>query len=535
MKQFRYSIAIARADFFERIRRNSYFVTLLFAVYLGYGAGTGQISLRLGDYRGLYTSAWIGIMVSLVTTTFVSLVGFYIVKNAVDRDRLTGVGQVLAATPMTKSAYMLGKFLSNFAVLASMVLVLALGAIAMQIFAAEDRTFHAGALLLPFLSLTLPAMAFTAALAILFESFSILRGGFGNVVWFFAWSLGVALPALTNASWLDPTGVWTVFQSMAPAARAGIPGYVDSFSLSIGEKATKIAPNFHWKGMDWSAQLILARLAYVVFALAIVFLAAAFFDRFDPASARVRRSTQLQPSRHPVDATASMNVTPLPSPRPARSAAVIRLTPLVSAANSSGILCILGAELRLALKGYRWWWYAIAVGLVIAQLASPLEISRGPLLGAAWIWPVLVWSALGTREARYGTTQLLFSCARILPRQFPSAWLAGACVALLAGLGAGIRLAIAGHGAGLISWASGVLFIPSLALALGVWSGSSKFFEALYVALWYAGPMNHVRGLDFTGSANGPLAFHFALVYLALAAILLAAAFSRRARQLRGA
>jgi len=77
--------------------------------------------IRLGDYRGVYTSAWIGVMVSMVTTCFVSLVGFYIVKNAIDRDRQTGVGQILATTPLSKSSYLLGKFLSNFAVLASMV------------------------------------------------------------------------------------------------------------------------------------------------------------------------------------------------------------------------------------------------------------------------------------------------------------------------------------------------------------------------------------------------------------------------------
>ena len=58
------------------------------------------------------------------------------------------------------------------------------------------------------------------------------------------------------------------------------------------------------------------------------------------------------------------------------------------------------------------------------------------------------WSALGTREARFGTEQLLFSCARILPRQFPAAWVAGIRVASLTGLGAAARLALAGQHAG---------------------------------------------------------------------------------------
>src|SRR5208283_401889 len=201
--------------------RYSYLVTLLFAVYLGYAAGTGIISLRLGDYRGVYTSAWIGAMVSLVATTFLSLLGFYIVKNAVDRDRQTRVGEILAGTPLTKVSYLLGKFLSNFAVLVSMVVVLALAAVAMQFLAAEDRTFHAWALLSPFLFLSLPAMAMTAAMALLFETFRFLRGGFGNVLWFFLWTFGIALPGLTGIAQIDPSGLWAVYQSMAPAARAG--------------------------------------------------------------------------------------------------------------------------------------------------------------------------------------------------------------------------------------------------------------------------------------------------------------------------
>jgi hypothetical protein len=212
----------------------------------------------------------------------------------------------------------------------------------------------------------------------------------------------------------------------------------------------------------------------------------------------------------------------------------IRLTPLASRTLHSGALGLWAAELRLALKGYRWWWYAVAGGLLIAQFAAPLDISRGPLLALAWVWPILVWSALGAREARFGTEQLLFSCARILPRQFPAAWLAGALVAAITGLGAAVRLALAGQGAGLLAWGAGVLFIPSLALALGVWSGTSKFFEGLYIALWYVGPLNRVPGFDFTGSANGLQTTRFALKYLGVAVTLVGAAFFRRSRQLRG-
>jgi hypothetical protein len=383
---------------------------------------------------------------------------------------------------------------------------------------------------LPFLFLTLPAMAVTAAMALLFEAFRFLRGGFGNVLWFFLWCFGIGLPGLTGLPQYDPSGLWMVYQSMVPAARAGIPGYVDSFSLTVADKSVKVATGFQWNGVEWTPGVVILRLAWIAVAFALVLCGAWFFDRFDPA--RSRRKSGARPQLE--GAATQAGVAPeFPTVR-APIAASTHLTPLASGARHSRPWRLLVAELRLALKGYRWWWYAVAGGLLIGQFAAPLDVSRGPLLAVAWLWPILVWSALGTREARYGTEQLLFSCAGILPRQFPAAWIAGILVAVLTGLGAAIRLALAGQSAALLAWAAGAMFIPSLALALGVWSGASKFFEGLYTALWYVGPLHRVPGLDFTGSANGPHAGRYALLYLCVAAILVGAAFFRRARQLHG-
>ena len=67
MSQVRAISAIARADFLERVRRYSFFLTLLFAIFLGYAAATGRIAISLGEHRGVYTSAWIGALVAVTT------------------------------------------------------------------------------------------------------------------------------------------------------------------------------------------------------------------------------------------------------------------------------------------------------------------------------------------------------------------------------------------------------------------------------------------------------------------------------------
>jgi hypothetical protein len=519
--------AIARADFLERVRRYSFLLALFFAVFLGYATATGKLFIQFDEYRGLYTSGWIGTLIAMVITCFVSLVGFYIVKNSVDHDRSTGVGQILAATPLSKTTYAFGKFLSNFAVLSSMVAVLAVAALVMQFWAAEDSRIDLWALLSPFLLLALPAIAVTAVSALCFEILPFLRGGFGNVAWFFVWVFGIAAPVLSGRRWLDPTGLMSVMNSLGAEASRYVPGYHGgmSFQIDIGQHV-QVVQNWRWPGIAWDAPSVLLRLMWFGVACALVPLAALVFDRFDSAEFRKTKDRGKKAIPAPLPQTSS-------APSGSRVPAPMHLTPLGVAARTNAFVRIFAAELRLALFGLRWWWYLIALGLLIAQLFAPLEISRGPLLGVSWIWPILVWSAMGSRESRFGTRSLLFSCAKILPRQLLACFLAGFAVAALTGAGAGVRLLLAGSFPALFAWFAGALFLPALALGLGILSGTGKPFEGLLTAIWYVGPMNHTPGLDFTGAASGPHTISYALIYIALTAALLVSAYAIRSRQLR--
>jgi hypothetical protein len=107
--------------------------------------------------------------------------------------------------------------------------------------------------------------------------------------------------------------------------------------------------------------------------------------------------------------------------------------------------------------------------------------------------------------------------------------LAGVVVAVAAGSGVFVTLARAGDGGGLLGWATGAMFIPALALALGAWSGGSKLFEVIYVLWWYCGPLNGLSGMDFAGAQQAGLW----PAYLALALGLLGVAAVGRWRQVR--
>ena len=164
----------------------------------------------------------------------------------------------------------------------------------------------------------------------------------------------------------------------------------------------------------------------------------------------------------------------------------------------------------------------------IASVTAPLQAVRGGVIVAIWMWPLLLWSQMGARESRYATESLIFSSERALVRQLPATWVAGVLVAIITGGGLGLRLLATGDHSGLLAWIAGALFIPTLALALGVWTGSSKAFEAIYTVWWYVGPANHIPGMDFMGTTP---ASSQATTYLFFTAILLGACyFGRRVR-----
>ncbi len=499
----------------------AFLLSLGFAVYLGYAVHTGEIVLQLESYRGVKNSAWIGAVVALAGTVFLTLIGFYIVKNAIQRDRETRVGRILATTPMSKTFYTVSKSLSNFAVLAAMLLVLAAAALVIQLLNKDDPQIDLFALFSPLLIFGLPAVAVTASLAVLFETLPGLRGGAGNIIYFFLWTalLVLGVGALeTNRmgdalhSFEDYSGIASVMGQMQAQVHRMDPQYSGGSSFNLGSlnPATK---TFVWTGLKWNWALATSRVLWLGIAAGIALLAAVFFDRFDPARERWQNKKKISEANEAGEQfSASVAAEPVP---------VLNLKPLVRGKSRSRFFSLVKAELLLLLRGRARWWYAGAAALSIGCLVSPLAAARSGVIVAAWVWPVLLWSQLGTREAQFSTGPLIFSAQHAFPSQLLASWIAGVVVAVFSGGGLALHLLLARDLEGLSAWAAGALFIPALALALGVSTESRKPFEAFYTAWWYVGPMHHIPKLDFMGTtpeSSTPL------LYLCLSAFLVVAA-----------
>lgn len=522
---------LARADLLERIRRFSFLLVLISAVFAGFLSvpemGAGYRVLQVGNQRGVYDSAWIGLMFGLIAALHLTLVGFYLVRNAVARDRQTGVGEIIATTPISKPAYVLGKWLSNLGVLVAILAVMTIMAGVMQVVRAEDTAIRLAALVPTIWMMSLPVLAIAAALAVLFECTPALQGGWGNVLFLFLWLFSLA--AVVGGSTEAETGlvrpgadlysfsrpVTSIQQQMLAADPEAD---VSSGLVIIGPD---IESTFVWEGFHWKLGPVLERMRWVGLALLLALGAAIPFDRFDPARRRPGSERAVEDTGHEPTAAAS-----------APPATVRRLAPLSASARRWRFSGVLAAELRLMLKGQGWLWYLGAIGLNLACLFNPSREVQRYLLLAVWLWPLTLWSQMGARERRFNTEQLVFCTARPALRQLPATLLAGVFVTLTAGSGAWLHLILAGEMASLPGWFTGALFVPALALALGAWTGSSRAFEAGYLFLWYLGPFEGIPALDYTGASAGGQEMSF--VYLALTAGLFVLAMIGRWYRVRG-
>jgi hypothetical protein len=455
MNRLRVLYAIMRAGYMNKVRTYSFLTVLTLTIVAGYvfvpPPDANYVTLAWVSattlYRGVYNSAWIGAMVALLTGAFLTLLGFYVVNDSVKRDEETRVGQIIATTPLSNSVYTLGNALCNFAVLSTMVAIVLLTALGMQLVRGEVLAIDLWALTTPFLVLVLPLMFLVAAIAVLFETRPKLRGGAGNIVYAFVWLFG--LPLFSEL--FDMFGIFGILSSMGAAGQAIYPELDQNKSilgLEWGFTQDRALAPFTWHGFNWTPAVIQTRLVLVGVAVGISLLASVRFSRFDP-SRESKKAPEPPPSEvMSVEEVIESMVVPLKE---------VQLRPLDVDALQFRFGPLLLAECRLMLKELREmplfgiWGAAAAGALIVTGLLLPLNHARGIMLPLAWFLPVLVWSKLGTREARNRTYQLVFSSANYLKRQLPAAWLAGVLLAAVTGSGVALNLALHGEWLGALA------------------------------------------------------------------------------------
>jgi hypothetical protein len=514
---------IAKADFLERVRSYNFLIALGVCIFMIYSfvppLDAGYRIISLGNYRGFYNSAWIGSMVA-ICVPFFALVNFYVVNYSVKRDIDTGVGQIIATTRINRLQYLTGKLFSNCSVLLLIILLIAIMTIVMFFIRGESRQLEIWKLILPLLIFLVPAMFIIAALALFFDSLTILSRGAINILYFFLWILLISSSIWTYP--IDIFGMNTVMSELKHSISAVHPDWSGGFGMGINISAPQIGKKaFIWEGIIWSSPIILNRIYWMCAAFGLVLLVSLSFNRFDTSKISVRKQrNSLFFKKKPV----IINDNSISSQ--------IRYRDLPPAEAKFSYCNLVLAELRLILKGNPSLWMGITTVLFIVSIFTSLDFAHKVALPLLWFFQILILSNLGSREFTHRCNEYIFSVAFPLQRQLSSTISAAVLLMITVAIPVLIKVTIAGYYYGVYAIVVGALFIPSFAIASGILTGGSKVFEVIFTIMVYC-ILNAIPLFDFVGAIKGSRELGIAHYLLVITFVLVIVAFSARKRQIR--
>lgn len=514
---FRPIAAVALADLKERSRSRTLLVVPVLVAYFVKLVTVDTTLVLAGEYTGELTIAWFAGMTAVIGTTVFLLFGFSLVKGSIARDRETGVGDLVAPSPLSDAQYLLGKWASNVVVLAVATAVL-VGATASAFVLQGTGPIDLWALVSPFLLVTLPTMALVAAAAVWFETTRLLRGSVGTAV-YFVLALVLVTAGVAPDATIDATGLALVRDSMAQAVAAQYPefdGTALAFAYTDDPGSTR---SFRWDGIAWTTSRLASRLPVLGLAAGLLGLATVSFDRFGDSGNRLLPARW--PGRTDADDDAAPSVDPAGADAPSTTSVDVDLAPVEHGGFPVGRTVL--AELRMALRGSPWWWYVAALGAVVATAVAPLDLLRAVVVPTALLLLLPAWSSLGARERLHRTEPLVFVGSYPV-RLLGATYLAGVLAGVALTVPAPLRFLHAGLYGAAAGWAVGICALPAVALALGVWVGRPTGFEIAYLAAWYLGPINGLTYLDYLGTRDATVGSGVTAAYLVLTAVALGVA-----------
>lgn len=479
-------VGIAGTDLRLRLRRPATLWLILVLSGLAYmlipDPATGRALMVVDGARALYTSQVVALATAGLASLFLTFAGFYLTSNALRRDLIARTGGIIAATPVSSGAYLAGKFLGGAGFLGLITGLYVLNVMAMHLLRGEGP-LEPFTYLITYLLALGPAIAVIAALALMFECVPLLAGRLGDVLYFFVWSVLLALGAVGEGSalgkFVDVMGLGFILGQVHAVS--------SSEHLAIGMTPFRgdVAP---WvlPPIPLSMGVLLPRLTVALLAAPILVVARLFFHRFDPARVRsgrqgssdglVRRISVLaKPVTRMVSVIGARVVPSAPGAlRPILAETVMSLcqSPLVLLA-----------------------WIAVA----ITAIAAPDAMVRHTLPLIIAVVLAIALADLSTRDRVAGVLPMLFSMPRVRP-DYTLIKLGGALLlAVLFCLPPALRIALSAP-APALSLLIGAGFMAALATALGFLTRTPKAFMGVFMLFLYL-VLNGatIPGLDFAG------------------------------------
>lgn len=498
-------LSIMLADYRQRSRSRGFWLTLLLTsaiTFLLFPAENALYSVvNINGYRGVYNSAFIGDTLSLLNSLVFPIFGFYLIKNALLQDQRNKVDSLLAASAMNRFSYLGGKVISNFLLLSTLIVTMSLTAILIQYYRGESYQLDWYTLFKPQLIIVVPMTLIIAFLGVLFESIKLLRGGVGNLLFFFLW---MPLLILQMESGLGANLIISQLES----AVSLLPVISDNVAIG-GMPIDEPLKTFLWHGTSFDEKAFYFWLYCLLFCLVVFLVSTIFYQRYDSSPTRFnKRAKLITPDKF------SQSIIP--------ENHVSQLSPLTANKTQQAFFRLLIGEFRLLVRGRVWWWYTGALIQIVLAIVLPIETVRLILLPLFGIWSILIVSSLGCRDHQFNTLSIISYNVTTETQRLFCMWLAATVLQLILASGLLIKLTLETQSFSALQLIIGCCFIPALAITLGKLTQTTRTFEIVYLLLWYMGPVEKISVIDFLGvTSNSEISSSVTFGILTLALLIM--------------
>ncbi len=505
---------IIKYDYLQRTRSSAFLVTLCISFAVAYtfipAPDTNYSTIRVGNFQGVYNSAWFGYVTAIMTSVFLSLIGFYLVNGSIKTDIDTKIGHIISATPITNFSYLLSKVISNFLVLLSIVFLIFIMSVSLFFLYNDGHPFEFMLFLKPYFFITLPAMFIVATLTVVFEVFLGKHTVVQNIIFFFLFSFLLMMPAKTTSQFaLDFFGSKIVTHQMQLQVQEILQvNTLNNIGVGYIIKTNQETKKFVFSGVNFSSFFIVSRFLWILFSISSIALISPFFHRFNVTE---KRSIKIVKKAFSVSKVKTEIV----------------LSTLKKIQVNYSIVPLLKTEITLLFrKGKRWLWFLNIVGMVLLA-TLPLDIAHKIILPIVWFLQVHRLSDITTKETTNNVHYFAFSSYKPLSRLLVSKILAASILIFALALPLTIRLVVMTSVSDAFLVILGGLFLVLFASILGILTRSKKLFEILFFLITYAN-INGIPFFDYFG--NHP---NNTILILILSVIFLLTIFRLRYYQLK--
>lgn len=497
---------IIKGNYLQYVRSYSFLITVALSVYIAFSfvpsPEANYSTIRLGSFTGDYNSAWIGFVTAIMSSTILSLVGFFLINGSIRKDIETRIGHIIGTTRISNTAYIFTKLLSNFLILFSILIIVSIVSVILSFLYGNGQSFQLLDFVLPYTIITIPTLFIVSSISLVLEIIlpkkTLLQYGIFLVSFFVI--LFSSSPSNENQNIKDVFGIQYPTALVSNQIQQMHPGQDTELTIGFISGGRDIDKVVTVESISFTSAYIQGRLMWMGFAIVLAFISSLFFHRFN---IKEKLTTRVKPLEKANNRSADFqlgNITSVPE-------------------FSSQLSPLIGAEILMLVRKSPKWLWGMSFCLMLAMVFVPLTFAHHYMLPLLWFLQVGVWSDLVTKDLAFRTHYFTASSYQPVQRLFVSRIIAGVFIALFIATPLLVRYIVELDFHTIINITLGAIFIILLSVFFGTLTKSKKLFEIVFFFLIYSN-INLVSVTDYFG------AIHTSFSYTGIMAILTIGLFS---------